>query len=441
MDPNNPPIGILVTIRNAQKPDQLYCEKIIPLSVDHIDLLLKGDFERAQYHTPSAIHHIESAINRLFHQVVTTLPKEIQFFDIEYRFIVPVKAVEELLEVHQIPINRYRYGGEIQLPHRQKNVLRMAFFQLTDFFNRINCQNPNPQQQSQSQSIPANIVIEKEEIVSISDQIRIFSQENPPVQKDNSKTNQIEEQINIINDGQLERAMVDENNQFEEDNFNPTEQSSPPFSRAETNGPLSPDSQNDNNGKKVNIKLIVRTQVLEIARTHAMEESHHETGGALLGTVIERDSTLWVMITGLIKGKFMRHHKASLVFTSETWAYFWRNIDQDEVYADESLWKMVGWYHTHPSYGVFLSTMDMFIQNNFFALPYHIALVIDPVRDTYGFFTWEGKSGQVHQKPHQEIEFYDETQMKSHLKSVSVPMPSIEIPSSQDLYGEKKIEN
>jgi proteasome lid subunit RPN8/RPN11 len=40
---------------------------------------------------------------------------------------------------------------------------------------------------------------------------------------------------------------------------------------------------------------------------------------------------------------------------------------------------MVGWYHTHPDWGVFLSSMDMFICDNFFN-KLDVAYVIDPWR-------------------------------------------------------------
>ena len=51
---------------------------------------------------------------------------------------------------------------------------------------------------------------------------------------------------------------------------------------------------------------------------------------------------------------------------------------------------MVGWYHTHPDWSVFLSGMDMFICDHFFNRPLDVALVIDPCRQDRGFFQWTG---------------------------------------------------
>ena len=49
---------------------------------------------------------------------------------------------------------------------------------------------------------------------------------------------------------------------------------------------------------------------------------------------------------------------------------------------------MVGWYHTHPGWSVFLSGMDLFICNNFFNRPLDVALVIDPCKQDRGWFQW-----------------------------------------------------
>jgi hypothetical protein len=50
----------------------------------------------------------------------------------------------------------------------------------------------------------------------------------------------------------------------------------------------------------------------------------------------------------------------------------------------------VGWYHTHPSFGIFLSHHDLFIHQHFFAQPLQVAYVVDPIQQTRGFFQWRG---------------------------------------------------
>jgi proteasome lid subunit RPN8/RPN11 len=46
----------------------------------------------------------------------------------------------------------------------------------------------------------------------------------------------------------------------------------------------------------------------------------------------------------------------------------------------------IGWYHSHPGYGIFFSDTDFKCQITFFNQPYHVALVVDPNRQQYGFY-------------------------------------------------------
>ena len=78
--------------------------------------------------------------------------------------------------------------------------------------------------------------------------------------------------------------------------------------------------------------------------------------------------------------------RASITFTHETWAHI--NAVREERYPEL---RIVGWFHTHPGYGVFLSGYDLFIHRNFFNLPWQLAYVIDPVGGEAGFFGWRGE--------------------------------------------------
>ena len=69
-----------------------------------------------------------------------------------------------------------------------------------------------------------------------------------------------------------------------------------------------------------------------------------------------------------------------------------RSIEvKDELYPEE---RIVGWYHSHPGFGVFLSEHDLFIQENFFSSPGQVAWVYDPHTDEEGCFGWV--AGEVH---------------------------------------------
>jgi proteasome lid subunit RPN8/RPN11 len=74
---------------------------------------------------------------------------------------------------------------------------------------------------------------------------------------------------------------------------------------------------------------------------------------------------------------------AEVTFTHESWSQI--NKEMDAKFADE---RIVGWYHSHPDFGIFLSERDCFIHEHFFSGPGQVAYVIDPVRDLEGVFAW-----------------------------------------------------
>ena len=47
---------------------------------------------------------------------------------------------------------------------------------------------------------------------------------------------------------------------------------------------------------------------------------------------------------------------------------------------------MIGWYHSHPGWGVFLSDRDQFICESFFVGRLDIAMVVDPQSKELGVF-------------------------------------------------------
>jgi hypothetical protein len=63
-----------------------------------------------------------------------------------------------------------------------------------------------------------------------------------------------------------------------------------------------------------------------------------------------------------------------VTYTQETWEKIYQEKDQKHPKLD-----IVGWYHTHPGFGVEFSDMDKFIQQNFFSGPTQFALVVDPL--------------------------------------------------------------
>lgn len=120
---------------------------------------------------------------------------------------------------------------------------------------------------------------------------------------------------------------------------------------------------------------------------HAEQDTTVEICGVLVGQVERDDDGPYVRVAHTIRCDSATSKFAEVTFTHESWAAI--NKEMDEKYTDLSI---VGWYHTHPDFGVFLSDRDCFIHQNFFSGPGQIAHVVDPIRKTEGVFEWrDGK--------------------------------------------------
>ena len=130
--------------------------------------------------------------------------------------------------------------------------------------------------------------------------------------------------------------------------------------------------------------IFFREDVLEEVLDYSEQDTSRELGGFLLGGVHE-DQRTFVEIRHFLPAVDARSRAASLTFTHETWAAMNREVEQR--FAGEIV---VGWQHTHPDFGIFLSGYDLFIHKHYFDAPWHVALVVDPVRQEFGFFQWSG---------------------------------------------------
>ncbi|MCH2124366.1 MAG: Mov34/MPN/PAD-1 family protein [Pirellulaceae bacterium] len=136
------------------------------------------------------------------------------------------------------------------------------------------------------------------------------------------------------------------------------------------------------------LPIFVDFDVMREMETHAQADTTVELGGVLLGGQFEdAEGKPFVIVTDCLRAKHYESTKGSFKFTHDTWS----DISRERDALPDDL-QMVGWYHTHPDWGVFLSGMDMFICDNFFNRRLDIALVIDPCRLDRGMFMWTGDS-------------------------------------------------
>ena len=118
---------------------------------------------------------------------------------------------------------------------------------------------------------------------------------------------------------------------------------------------------------------------------HADSNRSVELGGVILGRqLLDSQGRSFVVVFDSIRAEHYESTRGSFKFTHDTWSAITRRVEE---YPKDT--KIVGWYHTHPDWGVFLSGMDLFICEHFFRGAYDLALVIDPCREDVGWFVWD----------------------------------------------------
>lgn len=142
------------------------------------------------------------------------------------------------------------------------------------------------------------------------------------------------------------------------------------------------------------VDILMDEPALRAAQNHALSSLNREVAGVLIGSRPEKqpDGRYIVHIFDTIIARHTVMQGASVTYTPESWRYL--NDTLRERYPDDTA-VMVGWYHTHPGFGIFLSGMDLFIHQNFFTQIWHVAMVLDPRARTSGFFCWDRQKTRV----------------------------------------------
>jgi proteasome lid subunit RPN8/RPN11 len=132
------------------------------------------------------------------------------------------------------------------------------------------------------------------------------------------------------------------------------------------------------------VPIFVDLDAMREMEDHAQSDCRVELGGVLLGGQFDDETGQpYVLVQDSLRARHYESSRGSFKFTHDTWSDISRRRDQFS-----SDLQMVGWYHTHPDWGVFLSGMDTFICEHFFNRPLDVALVLDPCRGELGWFQW-----------------------------------------------------
>jgi proteasome lid subunit RPN8/RPN11 len=116
---------------------------------------------------------------------------------------------------------------------------------------------------------------------------------------------------------------------------------------------------------------------------HVNETPTIESGGVLVGHPFQTfdGKTIFVVVTAAIPQQ--SDNRSAGHFTVGTDEIRAARKEMEQKYPGLTA---VGWYHSHPGHGVFLSGQDMSIVRSIYDASWHIAMVIDPQRRTEGIF-------------------------------------------------------
>ena len=128
--------------------------------------------------------------------------------------------------------------------------------------------------------------------------------------------------------------------------------------------------------------LIHQLALLQID-AHSRSNLDYELGGALLGTAYRYKSGVIVEVSAALPATSGDHGPVHFTFSADSWS----KLHQDRAAHYPQL-DIVGWFHTHPDLGVFYSSDDVVVHSAAFTQPWHVGLVVDPVRAEASFFGW-----------------------------------------------------
>ncbi len=132
------------------------------------------------------------------------------------------------------------------------------------------------------------------------------------------------------------------------------------------------------------LKVFVRQKALRQINDHGQSDLSVELGGLLLGSVVKGMDELSIKVLASIPVSSLDHGPVHFTFTADAWA----QVNKERLAQYPEL-DVVGWYHTHPGLGVFFSADDVIVHKAAFVMPWHAALVVDPVRKQGCFFGWK----------------------------------------------------
>jgi len=140
-------------------------------------------------------------------------------------------------------------------------------------------------------------------------------------------------------------------------------------------------NQKDGKGIELFISKIAEEKMRNHSIAHAAER--REVMGLMLGAFYKHEGTVYAIVRDVVTTD-LEASSVRVRFNREGFEQLFESLDScgfDYI--------IVGWYHSHPGHGCFLSSTDIDTQKSLFSGRQHTALVIDPIAEEIRAFYLE----------------------------------------------------
>lgn len=121
-------------------------------------------------------------------------------------------------------------------------------------------------------------------------------------------------------------------------------------------------------------KIFFKPQIWDFIWEYG-RSSMNELGGLLLGYVYERNSNYLWYVDDIVVNDDYEHSSFHLILYSSLWQKANDKILNKNFIPEKFI---LGWFHTHPNFKPFFSSIDKKTHQHFFSYDYSLGIVIDP---------------------------------------------------------------
>ena len=150
------------------------------------------------------------------------------------------------------------------------------------------------------------------------------------------------------------------------------------------------DSPHDGDNLQPTVSVFLNRAAYIRVSVHSCSTDTVEVGGVLVGEwcTDKESGEQFVIVKHALPARHTLQGSVYLTFTQDSLVDLHEQIEKR--FEGE---RIVGWYHTHPRMGIFLSHYDTWLHRNFFPEPWQVALVVEPYSSLGGFFIRQPDGG------------------------------------------------